>query len=70
MAATMMKAKILEELSTLQLLTMREKFITTLEASEYLLLWMCEELENLWHWMGAMHTLRDATTIDNHNVVA
>ncbi len=41
-----------------------------LEVSEYLLLWMREELERLWHWMGAMHISRDATTINDHNAVA
>jgi hypothetical protein len=40
------------------------------EVSEYLLLWMREELEKLWHWMGAMHTLHDVAATDNHNATA
>ncbi len=40
------------------------------EVSEYLLLWMHDELERLWHWMGAMHISCDAATTNDHNAIA
>jgi hypothetical protein len=40
------------------------------EVSEYLLLWMHEELERLWHRLGAMHTSHDAAATDDHNATA
>jgi hypothetical protein len=47
---------------------MPEKLITTPKTHEYLLLWRCEELERLWHWVGTLHTSRDVVVVDTNNI--
>jgi hypothetical protein len=65
---TMNKVEILEDQVDLQLFTMLRELVSTLETHEYLLLRRREELERLWCWMGALHTLCNAAIVDTINI--
>jgi hypothetical protein len=69
--AMMKKVEILEGHVVVQLFTMPEELIMTLEVLEYLLLHRCEELQRFWHKMGTLHISHDAIVVDTiNNIVA